>query len=91
MSPKTPRDLNGELVEWVRSCTDEPPLHILAALMGNAVNLARALDFSLAGFLGGIEMHWGLYVAAAARKQQGEASGAPSVAALLRALQGKSK
>jgi hypothetical protein len=85
-----PRDLNGELIEWVRSCAGEQPVHILAALMGNAVNLARAIPISRARFISGIEMHWGLYSAAAARKQ-GEASGAPSVAALLRALQGKSQ
>lgn len=85
-----PRDLNGELIRWVRGAMREPAHHILAALMGNAVNLARSLDLTLDGFIAGIEAHWQMYSDAAA-KAQAQPSDVPSVGDLLRAVTGKGR
>lgn len=87
---KPPRDLNAELREWVRTCRDEPPQVILAALMHNAVVIARALDFSFARFIGGATAHYRL-VAQDAAQAQAQPSDAASVGEVLRTVQQKGK
>lgn len=51
-------DLQREIRDWVVAHQDAPPKAILAALMGNAVALGRALGISRDGFLQTVGDSW---------------------------------
>jgi hypothetical protein len=51
-------DLQREIRDWVVAHQDAPPKAILAALVGNAVALSRALGISREGFLQTVAASW---------------------------------
>lgn len=53
--------LHKEVADWVKKNRKSAPEVVLVALIGNAINLAKAMGYSRERFLSGLEETWDIF------------------------------